>query len=461
MLADMPDGFYRSSIFHYSHERQVGCRHQSSTMAIHQNAIRDSLWRKLYCNRKKSIRRSDLMDSCEGIFDLQYSPNGEVLAAACQNKSFIIADPISEKVVSLKEHAHTDCCNTVTFLDDRIFATCSDDHSIAIWDLRNMQQEVHRLLGHSSWVKNVEYHKPSDKLVSSGFDSKILAWNLNETDQAGVIRPKEILEVQGLCRMKLSPEGESMYISSSYIPEITAIHNINIMTMLEDVGPIKRGPVLGYEPEVYAGDKKLTNDQRMLHCTERNHVELYRKIGTGDSEPPLPSYSIDVHPRNSAILLHQLGAETIRTVIQNTKSFYHDCNYEYKLKQDPERFFIRGCETHILEFDNNQDIEYIEEASFSSCGRFFAIPFRYGVFIAAFDNKSEYEACMASKLQSLLSKSEDIDEKGFVPEVSNIYILCSSFGHTSQVLCTAFSPKHIQLATGCQGGKIAFHNPYV
>lgn len=434
--------------------------HQS--YASHQNALRDSLWGQLYCKRKERLKGSDLMKNCKGIFGLQYSPNGDILVAACQNNSFIISDPISEKVLNMK-HAHTDCCNTVTFLDERIFATCSDDCSIAIWDLRNMQSEVHRLIGHTSWVKNIEYHKPSGKLVSSGFDSKILAWNINEANEEGDIPPNEILDVEGLCRMKISPGGESMYLSTIHMPDIIAIHNINLMSMSEDVGTVKRVPVVGYELEYYAGETMLTNEQRMSHCTAQNHIELYKNTRAVDEnfEQPPCSYSIDVHPRNSAILLHQLGSDVIRTVIQNTKSFY-DFAYEYECDEHAEYFFLRGCETHSLEFENGYDLEFIEEASFSPCGKFIAIPFRYGVFLSAFDkNCSEYEVNMSCKLQSLISKPEVFDGNGFIPERSLIHTLRTSFGHSMPVLCTAFSPKHIQLATGCQGGKIAFHNPYL
>ena len=41
-------------------------------------------------------------------------------------------------------------------------------------------QEVFKLQGHFSWVKNVEYHKPTKQLVSAGFDNHIFAWDINK-----------------------------------------------------------------------------------------------------------------------------------------------------------------------------------------------------------------------------------------------------------------------------------------
>lgn len=63
-----------------------------------------------------------------------------------------------------------------------MFATCSDDHTVALWDVRNLKNKIRKLLGHSNWVKNVEY-SPKDKLLlTSGFDGIIFAWDINRSD---------------------------------------------------------------------------------------------------------------------------------------------------------------------------------------------------------------------------------------------------------------------------------------
>ena len=45
------------------------------------------------------------------------------------------------------------------FIDSRIFATASDDMTVALWDVRNLKSKIRVLHGHSNWVKNIEIYK--------------------------------------------------------------------------------------------------------------------------------------------------------------------------------------------------------------------------------------------------------------------------------------------------------------
>ena len=47
--------------------------------------------------------------------------------------------------------------NCIRFLDERVFATCSDDTSVAIWDARYLKSKVKTFQGHTNCVKNIEY----------------------------------------------------------------------------------------------------------------------------------------------------------------------------------------------------------------------------------------------------------------------------------------------------------------
>ena len=42
-------------------------------------------------------------------------------------------------------------------MDERVFATCSDDTSVAIWDARYLKSKVKTFQGHTNCVKNIEY----------------------------------------------------------------------------------------------------------------------------------------------------------------------------------------------------------------------------------------------------------------------------------------------------------------
>ena len=64
------------------------------------------------------------------------------------------------------------------FIDNRLFATCSDDRTVKLWDLRNMDKEVQTLTGHTNWVKNIECI--GGRLLTSGFDGNIIMWDYHE-----------------------------------------------------------------------------------------------------------------------------------------------------------------------------------------------------------------------------------------------------------------------------------------
>lgn len=60
-----------------------------------------------------------------------------------------------------------------------MFATCSDDSTVALWDARNLKSQIRTLHGHSNWVKNIEFSPRDGLLVTSGFDGSIYTWDIN------------------------------------------------------------------------------------------------------------------------------------------------------------------------------------------------------------------------------------------------------------------------------------------
>lgn len=62
-----------------------------------------------------------------------------------------------------------------------MFATCSDDSTVALWDARNLKQKIRSLQGHQNWVKNIEYSSKDKLLLTSGFDGIIFTWDINRS----------------------------------------------------------------------------------------------------------------------------------------------------------------------------------------------------------------------------------------------------------------------------------------
>lgn len=189
--------------------------HRSQQLGCFENKLpigyTDKLKHKIYssirpsytttANNQSSLTSNNASNG--GIFNLEFNETGNILIAAGERKEFIIYDSVTHKIVKQRTDAHGDCVNCVRFIDSRMFATCSDDMTVALWDIRNLKQKMRTLHGHSNWVKNIEFVKEDSLLVTSGFDGCIMKWDLNSPTETGLLSQR-ILQTNGLMRMKLT-----------------------------------------------------------------------------------------------------------------------------------------------------------------------------------------------------------------------------------------------------------------
>ncbi len=198
-------------------------------------------------------------DGCCPVFD-----GRSILAAACEQKSVLLFDPGSRRLVKAVEKAHQDCVNCVRFLDSRTFATCSDDTTVALWDARYLKGRLRTLRGHSNWVKNIEYsrrygfndisyknvfkfyflHPPRENyLVTSGFDGAVYVWDINrsysdEDAQDRDCLSRKVFNMNGLMRMRLSAFADRMVVSTMN-GFLMVIHDLKLDDLEEDLANFK------------------------------------------------------------------------------------------------------------------------------------------------------------------------------------------------------------------------------
>jgi len=204
-----------------------------------------------------------------GIYNLEFSPDGRILSAACERRNILIFDPLTRKVVKSIELAHQDCVNCVRFLDTRTFASCSDDTTVVLWDVRNLKSRVRTLQGHSNWVKNIEYSQHNNALVTSGFDGAIYTWDFNEYSENRTDYRK-VFYTNGLMRMRLTPDASKMVISTRN-GYLVVVHDLDLDTMSEDLA--------GFKPNLYrlmqiSGKAYLAVNYTRLFHAKRNRIEL-------------------------------------------------------------------------------------------------------------------------------------------------------------------------------------------
>uniref|UniRef100_A0A182PQ41 Uncharacterized protein n=1 Tax=Anopheles epiroticus TaxID=199890 RepID=A0A182PQ41_9DIPT len=242
-----------------------------------------------------------------GAFNLEFSPDGTLLVAACQKKSIVLFDPLTEIQICAVKNAHTECVNCIKFIDHQIFATCSDDTTVALWDIRNLNTKLRTLHGHSGWVKNIEYSQRDRMLLSSGFDGSIYAWEINNFTENGSVY-RRVYQHSGLLRSRLTPdEGRLvMSMSSGYL---IVIHDLDLANLASDLD--------GFYPNVY----RLMQVGRQLipiaaRCRpmfnrnrKRNRIELVTDFPPDDS-PEMVS-SLAIHPQGWCTLTRNVSTDEL------------------------------------------------------------------------------------------------------------------------------------------------------
>ncbi|XP_059469759.1 DDB1- and CUL4-associated factor 10 homolog isoform X2 [Neocloeon triangulifer] len=441
--------------------------------------FQDSLRLKLYYNIQPvdSFTASAATGPSHGaVFNLQFSPDGRTLVAACEKQTVLVLDSVSRKQVLALREAHSDCVNGVTFLDDRCFFSFSDDTTVALWDLRTPREPLCRLRGHSSWVKNVEVLPSKGLVLSSGFDCKIVCWDINKLVEDSCPHTT-LLKANDLMRTKLSPDGSKLIVSSSS-GYLMVVHDLDVGKLPEDLKLFKPSlyrlmqETLIMIPEL----AKYTN--RFKRDCYRNRIELISDFPRDDEATSISS--LEVHPKGWCALsrntsAHQDSEWTCLHDIQELPS--KNCN------NDDEDILIAGrnaaysrerIEADLMENSSNTGVDssqtsflrihknkrrllyfceesnvgqgFIKEQAFSPDGRLVSSPFGFGVRLLAFSPECD--------------DPWGNNDPVYAPTGSKcLYEVRTNICHGNVVACTKFSPVEPLLVSGCIQGKIAWHQP--
>lgn len=85
-------------------------------------------------------------------------------------------------IIKVEEvNAHSDSIKCIRFKDDVLFATCSQDNNVKIWNFYEKISLLQTLNGHSDWVNHLFWE--DSRLYSASADKTIRVWEINSNKQ--------------------------------------------------------------------------------------------------------------------------------------------------------------------------------------------------------------------------------------------------------------------------------------
>ena len=390
-----------------------------------------------------AIDRSSIHGS---IFNIQFSPTDSIVLTACSNQAIMGYDPRLSpcKPVRSVMNAHSDCTNCITFITDSTFASCSDDKTIRLWDLRNLSSCTCTLTGHSNWIKNIEYDCNSHKLFSVAFQDGVREWALGDF-KCGNHEESEnlVFKLSDPVRMRIAPDGSRMFVSlrQNRCFVVDRFDGDTVTRHRKVVERLVKTPSTSSSAQPCV-DEQETNRPYMLTMSGLRGIgRSYRSV-----------MSVSFHPSGEMVALRHVDVkgnhlEQELSTLYNLRSLDSPYQPLVTIERSSKNYL-----KYIDEHSPDNSLDYIKECCFSRDGRVLASPHEYGARLLAVDSR-----CTPLDLyydDRHISSDRKLGSFDFE-------VACTLSGHSGPVLACAFANRDTLLATGCMEGQVLFHKPHL
>ena len=417
--------FRKSSLHKLLEKRQTG-KHIPSIFDVVSTALYHSSW------ESSSRIHEYYAPVCGSVYNIEFSPTDSVAVAVCASGAVTIHDPRHNSKVHIISHAHDEGANCVTFLSDLVFTTCSDDTTIKLWDLRNLQASAAVLRGHRGWVKNIEYDKTSELLFSVAFNDGVRAWNVRKPELYTRETSNLVLQLEDPVRLRIAPDSSKMFVSLRQ----------NLCLIVDNFDGHTLHEVSDDVSDLVQHRTSTTGGRMVNRPTLHVLSSIKERIGFRSV------MSASFHPSGNFIAMRHLD-------IKN-HAIQHELLSLYDLRkaEDSTSAPIVHSEKNYLkftdEFSDEDSLDIIKEVHFSPDGRVMASPYYNGSRLLSLDaDCTSADVFFDNRFRS--------HERALCSP--NMEVVCKLSGHESAVLTCRFAHHDMMLATGCLEGIVCFHQP--
>ena len=376
------------------------------------------------------------------VFNLEFSPHGDFVVSVRSGRAFVVHDPRLCRRLHCQYSAHDDCVNCITFINNHLFATCSDDCTIRLWDFRNLHSTLGVLRGHSNWVKNIEYDSASGKLFSIAFQDGVRHWDIDNLEAYSDEEERDnlIATLPEPVRMRLSPDGTKMFITSRR-SQCQIISDFDGKHLL-DVQELHRN---------FLEDPQLPATQETLRLLTANRPSLQTLCGSRGGQTYRIVMSAAFHPSGQFVAMRHTDVSKDRT--------HQELTSLYDLREDHYAPLVGAQEAqhkYLRYVDDNSpedSADFIKEICFSRDGRILASPYENGVRLFTIDSSCTAADIYFDKRYYSLHKADccpDLEE-----------VVCIPNAHLSPVLTCKFARHDLMLAMGSLAGSTTFSKPQI
>ena len=374
------------------------------------------------------------------VYNIEFSPSDKLAVTVCSFMAIAGYDPRRPvtKASCVVKHAHSDCVNCITFINDIHFATCSDDKTICLWDLRNLTSSTHTLRGHKDWVKNIEYNKDSNTLFSLAFDDGVRDWNLSSLNQYyHNDNPDNLaVQVEDPVRMRIAPDGSKMFITTKK-SLCCVIDRFDGKTLADCQTTVKR---LFKMDNV--GVEMVKHNRPSVHVMSRFRADVnsFRSV-----------MSVEFHPCSDMVALRYVDVKHMTydkevSVLYDLRNLNEEYNPISSFQQTSKKYLQHIEETSGVETGN-----IIKEFCFSRDGQLLASPQQKKVRLLAMDSH-------CTPMEIFNDERYHLSRKQVNPTFEVVNTITDEC-ITSPVLSCRFAHHDCLLATGGLSGQFLFHTP--